>query len=49
MSEYIEHDQQGISVGIVEKQFLTIGQPPKELILENGTCVRLGLSAADNW
>ena len=40
MSEYIEHDQQGISVGIVEKKFFTFAEPPDEMVLENGA--RLG-------
>lgn len=37
MSEYIEHDQQGISVGIVKKQYVTVGEPPHELVLDNGS------------
>ncbi len=36
MSEYIEHDQSGISVGIVEKQVYTFADPPHEMILECG-------------
>ena len=36
MSEYIEHDQEGISVGIVEKKFFTFADPPDEMVLENG-------------
>ncbi|MBW2142660.1 MAG: homoserine O-acetyltransferase [Deltaproteobacteria bacterium] len=36
MSEYIEHDQQGVSVGLVEKKFFTFGEPPDEMILESG-------------
>ena len=40
MSEYIEHDSNGISVGIVEKKFYTFGAPPNELLLESGA--RLG-------
>jgi len=40
MSEYIEHDGEGISVGIVEKEFYTFGQPPDEMCLESGA--RLG-------
>ncbi len=36
MSEYIEHDQSGISVGIVEKQVYTFAEPPHEMILECG-------------
>ncbi|UCH20560.1 MAG: homoserine O-acetyltransferase [Deltaproteobacteria bacterium] len=37
MSEYIEHDKNGVSVGLVEKQFYTFAHPPNEMILENGT------------
>lgn len=40
MSEYIEHDSDGISVGIVEKKFHTFAAPPNELVLESGA--RLG-------
>jgi homoserine O-acetyltransferase len=36
MSEYIEHDKDHISVGIVEKKFFTFAEPPNEMILENG-------------
>ncbi|MBW1711171.1 MAG: homoserine O-acetyltransferase [Deltaproteobacteria bacterium] len=36
MSEYIEHDQQGVSVGLVEKKFFTFCEPPDEMILESG-------------
>jgi homoserine O-acetyltransferase len=36
MSEYIEHDQEGISVGIVEKKFFTFAEPPDDMVLENG-------------
>jgi len=36
MSEYIEHDQNGVSVGPVEKKFFTFAEPPDELILESG-------------
>jgi homoserine O-acetyltransferase len=35
MSEYIEHDKGGISVGIVEKKFFTFAEPPHEMVLEN--------------
>lgn len=35
MSEYIEHDQNGISVGIVEKKFYTFAESQK-MILESG-------------
>ena len=37
MSEYIEHDKNGVSVGIVEKKLFTFAQPPKEMTLENGS------------
>ncbi len=40
MSEYIEHDRDGISVGIVEKKFFTFAEPPDQLLLESGA--RLG-------
>ncbi len=40
MSEYIEHDKNGVSVGLVEKKFFTFAEPPDELILESGA--RLG-------
>lgn len=40
MSEYIEHDQVGESVGLVEKQTFTFARSPEELVLENGA--RLG-------
>ena len=40
MSEYIEHDEHGISVGLVEKRFFTFAEPPDDMILENGQ--RLG-------
>jgi homoserine O-acetyltransferase len=36
MSEYIEHDSDGISVGVVEKKFFTFAEPPHEMILESG-------------
>ena len=36
MSEYIEHDKDKISVGIVEKQLFTFGEPPEEMVLESG-------------
>jgi len=36
MSEYIEHDQSGVSVGLVKKQRFTFAQPPDELALESG-------------
>jgi homoserine O-acetyltransferase len=40
MSEYIEHDTNGISVGLVEKEFYTFAEPPNNMILENG--VKIG-------
>lgn len=40
MSEYIEHDKSGISVGIVEKKSFTFAEPAHEMILESGA--RLG-------
>jgi homoserine O-acetyltransferase len=36
MSEYIEHDQDEISVGIVEKKMFTFAAPPDEMVLESG-------------
>ena len=36
MSEYIEHDHDGVSIGIVEKKFFTFADPPNELLLESG-------------
>jgi homoserine O-acetyltransferase len=36
MSEYIEHDSKGVSVGLVEKKFFTFAEPPNEMLLENG-------------
>ena len=36
MSEYIEHDRDENSVGIVEKEFFTFAEPPDELVLESG-------------
>ena len=36
MSEYIEHDARGISVGIVEKKTFTFAEPPNEMHLESG-------------
>jgi len=36
MSEYIEHDKDGISVGIVEKKFFKTADPPGLMLLENG-------------
>lgn len=40
MSAYIEHDKDGISVGLVEKKFYTFALPPDEMTLESGA--RLG-------
>ena len=37
MSEYIEHDPTGVSVGVVEKQVFTFAEPPHQMILENGS------------
>jgi homoserine O-acetyltransferase len=36
MSEYIDHDKQGISVGLVKKAFSTFAEPPQEMTLESG-------------
>lgn len=36
MSEYIEHDKDHISVGIVEKKLFTFAEPPDELQLDSG-------------
>jgi homoserine O-acetyltransferase len=40
MSEYIEHDKDANSVGIVEKKLYTFAEPPGEMVLESGA--RLG-------
>ena len=40
LSEYIEHDPQGVSAGLVEKKFFTFAEPPHEMVLECGA--RLG-------
>ncbi len=40
MSEYIEHDKNNITVGLVEKKFFTFAEQPNEMILESGA--RLG-------
>jgi len=37
MSEYIEHDKDHISVGLVEKKYFTFANPHSEMILENGS------------
>ena len=36
MSEYIEHDKTGISVGIVDKKYFTFANSPNEMVLESG-------------
>ncbi len=36
MSEYTEHDSEGATIGIVEKQFFTFADPPDKLQLESG-------------
>jgi len=36
MSEYVEHDKSGISVGTVKKKFFTFATPPHGMTLENG-------------
>ena len=36
MSEYIEHDKSGITVGVVVKKFFTFADPPGEMVLESG-------------
>ncbi|MDH3543335.1 MAG: homoserine O-acetyltransferase, partial [Desulfobulbaceae bacterium] len=40
MSEYIEHDKDGVSVGLVEKKYFTFAEPPEAMILESNA--RLG-------
>jgi len=40
MSEYGEHDRNGISAGLVQKQYFTFAEPPDEMRLESGA--RLG-------
>ena len=35
MSEYIENDKNGISVGIVEKKYFTFAEPPEPMVLES--------------
>jgi homoserine O-acetyltransferase len=40
MSEYIQHDKDLVSVGLVEKQFFTFAEPPSEMKLESDA--RLG-------
>ncbi|MFZ5564316.1 MAG: homoserine O-acetyltransferase MetX [Thermodesulfobacteriota bacterium] len=36
MSEYIEHDKNGVSVGLVEKNFFTFAAPPDPMKMESG-------------
>jgi homoserine O-acetyltransferase len=36
MSEYIQHDPRGASVGLVEKKYYTFATPPGEMRLESG-------------
>jgi homoserine O-acetyltransferase len=40
MSEYVEHDRDRVSVGIVAKKTFTFAEPPDEMLLESGA--RLG-------
>jgi len=40
MSEYIEHDIDGVSVGLVEKKYFTFAEPPDTMLLESNA--RLG-------
>ena len=40
MSEYIEHDINNVTVGLVEKELYTFAEPPNEITLESGA--RLG-------
>jgi homoserine O-acetyltransferase/O-succinyltransferase len=40
LSEYIENDPTGISVGVVEKKYFIFAEPPDEMVLECG--IRLG-------
>jgi len=37
MSEYIEHDKDHISVGLVEKKYFTFANPNDKMILEHGS------------
>jgi homoserine O-acetyltransferase len=36
MSEYIHHDKDRISVGLVAKSYFTFAEPPEEMVLESG-------------
>jgi len=40
MSEYIENDGNGVSVGLVEKKYFTFAEPPDSMVLESNA--RLG-------
>ena len=40
MSEYIENDENGVSVGLVEKEYFTFSEPPDSMVLESNA--RLG-------
>ena len=40
MSEYIENDENGVSVGLVEKKLFTFAEPPDSMVLEGNA--RLG-------
>jgi homoserine O-acetyltransferase len=40
MSEYIRHDKDRLSVGVVAKRYFTFAEPPDEMVLESGS--RLG-------
>jgi homoserine O-acetyltransferase/O-succinyltransferase len=40
MSEYIHHDKDRVSVGVVAKNYFTFAEPPNEMVLESGA--RLG-------
>ncbi|MFC1837609.1 homoserine O-acetyltransferase [Thermodesulfobacteriota bacterium] len=35
MSEYIEHDEHGVSAGLVEKKLFTFAEPPEAMVLES--------------
>jgi len=37
MSEYIEHDKNNISAGLVEKKYYTFADSPKQMVLESGS------------
>jgi homoserine O-acetyltransferase len=39
MSKYLEHDPEGTTVGVVEKQFFTFAEPPGKLSLESGAAL----------